>query len=111
MLFHNAHASTQLPSVALTDNTIASTPNVGSAAISSLLLPTSRPSMKSSSHISHVVKRPFNALITPTFEEFSKISKEALPYCSASYIENIYHSAIDHSLTFLRMSQKSKVAK
>lgn len=68
MLFHNAHASTQLPSVALTDNTIASTPNVGRAAISSLLLPTSRPSMKSSSHISHVVKRPFNALITPTFE-------------------------------------------
>ena len=35
----------------------------------------------------------------------------AVAYCSASYIENIYHSAIDHSLTFLRMSQKSKVAK
>lgn len=68
MLFHNAHASTQLPSVALNDNTIASTPNVGSAAISCLLLPTSRPSMKSSSHISHVVMRPFNALIAPTFE-------------------------------------------
>lgn len=62
-VFHNAHARAQLPNVANTDNTMASTPRVGRAEMSCLLLPTSMPSIKRRSQMSHVVILEFQMLM------------------------------------------------